>query len=123
MFQWKKIHCHCHCQKHSYENTNIHIDASFPDKCVEIQFDGRGPSGRHVGKIFLLNDGYKGMVEGICGNWNGKVEDDLYPKGQTKQYTPTEVGNSWLVGQSLIIILLYTLTLCTCAFYSQCTYY
>ncbi|XP_078143106.1 IgGFc-binding protein isoform X1 [Centroberyx gerrardi] len=40
---------------------------------------------------------YMGAVCGLCGNYNGKAQDDLIPKNGAKTVRPTDFGASWRV--------------------------
>jgi len=62
-----------------------------------IHADFRGPGGRHVVTVSDINEGYKGKLEGMCGNFNGNPADDHYPKGGNKAMVDTQIGNSWIV--------------------------
>lgn len=42
---------------------------------------------------------YKGVVCGLCGNYNDKMQDDLIPKDGGKPVSPPDFGNSWKVAE------------------------
>lgn len=42
-----------------------------------------------------LPSNYMGAVCGLCGNYNGKQQDDLIPKNGDKPVSPIEFGTSW----------------------------
>lgn len=46
-----------------------------------------------------LPSNYMGAVCGLCGNYNGKAQDDLTPKDGDKPVSATEFGNSWRVAE------------------------
>jgi len=70
---------------------------------IQVTWDARGPTGRHVAKITMLNSGYSGQITGLCGNNNGIESDDHFPQGQNYEGTDVEVGNSWIInGQQCI---------------------
>lgn len=42
---------------------------------------------------------YMGAVCGLCGNYNGKPQDDLTPKNGDKPVSPAAFGDSWRVAE------------------------
>uniref|UniRef100_A0A3B4Y5L9 Fc gamma binding protein n=1 Tax=Seriola lalandi dorsalis TaxID=1841481 RepID=A0A3B4Y5L9_SERLL len=46
-----------------------------------------------------LPSNYMGAVCGLCGNYNGKGQDDLIPKNGDKAVSPAAVGASWRVAE------------------------
>ncbi len=44
-----------------------------------------------------LPDEYANHVCGLCGNWNGNVDDDYFPFGTTQRGSYAEIGNSYKV--------------------------
>lgn len=46
-----------------------------------------------------LPSDYMGAVCGLCGNYNGKHQDDLIPKNGDKSVSPLQFGNSWQVAE------------------------
>ncbi|KAM4735256.1 IgGFc-binding protein [Anableps anableps] len=46
-----------------------------------------------------LPSNYMGAVCGLCGNYNGKHQDDLIPKDGNKPVTPAAFGSSWKVAE------------------------
>ncbi|XP_071325188.1 IgGFc-binding protein [Trachinotus anak] len=48
--------------------------------------------------VTLLSN-YMGAVCGLCGNYNGKPQDDLIPKNGDKAVSPAAFGSSWRVAE------------------------
>ncbi|XP_069394027.1 IgGFc-binding protein isoform X1 [Paralichthys olivaceus] len=46
-----------------------------------------------------LPSNYMGAVCGLCGNYNGKAQDDLIPKSGDKIVAPVAFGTSWRVAE------------------------
>ncbi|XP_061572588.1 IgGFc-binding protein [Cololabis saira] len=46
-----------------------------------------------------LPSNYMGAVCGLCGNYNGKANDDLIPKNGNTPVAPTDFGHSWQVAK------------------------
>uniref|UniRef100_A0A3Q0SKX9 VWFD domain-containing protein n=1 Tax=Amphilophus citrinellus TaxID=61819 RepID=A0A3Q0SKX9_AMPCI len=46
-----------------------------------------------------LPSNYMGAVCGLCGNDNGKPDDDLIPKNGSKPVSPADFGSSWRVAE------------------------
>ncbi|XP_015232371.1 PREDICTED: IgGFc-binding protein [Cyprinodon variegatus] len=46
-----------------------------------------------------LPSNYMGAVCGLCGNYNGKLQDDLTPKDGNKPVKPEDFGSSWRVAE------------------------
>ncbi|XP_035492191.1 IgGFc-binding protein [Scophthalmus maximus] len=46
-----------------------------------------------------LPSNYMGAVCGLCGNYNGKAQDDLTPKNGDKVVSPAAFGTSWRVAE------------------------
>ncbi|KAM9852132.1 IgGFc-binding protein [Aulostomus maculatus] len=46
-----------------------------------------------------LHSNYMGAVCGLCGNYNGKPQDDLVPKNGLKPVSPADFGSSWRVAE------------------------
>lgn len=46
-----------------------------------------------------LPSSYMGAVCGLCGNYNGKPQDDLFPKNGDKPVSPADFGGSWRVAE------------------------
>uniref|UniRef100_A0A3Q1GW32 Fc gamma binding protein n=1 Tax=Acanthochromis polyacanthus TaxID=80966 RepID=A0A3Q1GW32_9TELE len=46
-----------------------------------------------------LPSNYMGAVCGLCGNYNGKAQDDLIPKNGDKPVSPANFGASWRVAE------------------------
>ena len=46
-----------------------------------------------------LPSSYMGAVCGLCGNYNGKAEDELIPKNGDKPVSPVAFGSSWRVAE------------------------
>nr|XP_040022015.1 IgGFc-binding protein isoform X1 [Gasterosteus aculeatus aculeatus] len=46
-----------------------------------------------------LPSNYMGAVCGLCGNYNGKLQDDLIPKNGNTPVSPVEFGKSWQVAE------------------------
>lgn len=46
-----------------------------------------------------LPSNYMGAVCGLCGNYNGKAQDDLIPKNGGKDVAPVAFGTSWRVAE------------------------
>lgn len=46
-----------------------------------------------------LPSNYMGAVCGLCGNYNGKPEDDLIPKNGKTPVSPVDFGTSWRVAE------------------------
>ncbi|XP_039662365.1 IgGFc-binding protein-like isoform X2 [Perca fluviatilis] len=46
-----------------------------------------------------LPSNYMGAVCGLCGNYNGKSQDDLIPKNGDKPVSPADFGVSWRVAE------------------------
>ncbi|XP_032374142.1 IgGFc-binding protein isoform X1 [Etheostoma spectabile] len=46
-----------------------------------------------------LPSNYMGAVCGLCGNYNGKSQDDLIPKNGDKPVSPADFGASWRVAE------------------------
>jgi len=67
------------------------------DNMFTLSTDLRGPSGRHVITIWDVNPEYKGVIEGMCGNFDGERGNDHVPKGMEAPGTSTEIGNSWIM--------------------------
>lgn len=44
-----------------------------------------------------LPSNYMGAVCGLCGNYNGKHQDDLIPKNGATPVSPSDFGDSWKV--------------------------
>ncbi|XP_035695740.1 uncharacterized protein LOC118429367 [Branchiostoma floridae] len=60
------------------------------DQCLSVLYDGRHSV------IVRLPTSYKGKVSGMCGNYNGRPNDDnLMPGGQVAS-TSLLYGNSWI---------------------------
>ncbi|CAH1274250.1 FCGBP [Branchiostoma lanceolatum] len=60
------------------------------DHCLSVLYDGRHSV------IVRLPPSYKGKVSGMCGNYNGRPNDDnLMPNGQVAS-TSLLYGNSWI---------------------------
>ena len=68
---------------------------------MTVTWDARGTTGRHVVKIKMLNTGYQGNLLGICGNYNNNETDDHHPANTNVVGTDTEVGNSWIISESM----------------------
>ncbi|KAJ4930907.1 hypothetical protein JOQ06_025210, partial [Pogonophryne albipinna] len=52
------------------------------------------------GAVFVtLPSNYMGAVCGLCGNYNGKPQDDLTPKNGDKPVLPADFGVSWRVAE------------------------
>nr|XP_054596325.1 IgGFc-binding protein [Nothobranchius furzeri] len=50
--------------------------------------------------VFLtLPSNYMSAVCGLCGNYNGRSQDDLTPKDGNKPVNPTDFGSSWRVAE------------------------
>ncbi|CAL8286703.1 unnamed protein product [Merluccius merluccius] len=47
-----------------------------------------------------LPSSFMGQVSGLCGNYNGKAEDDLIPKNGNTIVTEAEFGASWRVNKT-----------------------
>jgi len=76
------------------ESTEVRVVV---DNVIDVTWDARGATGRHVAKINILSSGYMGQLTGLCGNHNGNEADDHFPKGDNAVGTDTEVGNSWII--------------------------
>ena len=68
------------------------------DDAFTLMADLRGSAGRHVVRIFNVNPKYQGHIDGLCGNWDGSLENDHFPKGMRSHAKDVEVGNSYIVG-------------------------
>ena len=44
-----------------------------------------------------LPEEYQKKVCGICGNWNGDIDDDYFPFGLQARGSYAEIGNSYKV--------------------------
>ncbi len=49
--------------------------------------------------IVQLPSNYMGAVCGLCGNYNGKHQDDLIPKNGNTPVSPADFGASWRVAE------------------------
>uniref|UniRef100_A0A3Q1H000 VWFD domain-containing protein n=1 Tax=Acanthochromis polyacanthus TaxID=80966 RepID=A0A3Q1H000_9TELE len=52
-----------------------------------------------VAVFVTLPSNYMGAVCGLCGNYNGKAQDDLIPKNGDKPVSPANFGASWRVAE------------------------
>uniref|UniRef100_A0AAV2MDS1 VWFD domain-containing protein n=1 Tax=Knipowitschia caucasica TaxID=637954 RepID=A0AAV2MDS1_KNICA len=60
---------------------------------LEVKFDWKSA-------VFVtLSSDYKGAVCGLCGNYNGKENDDLIPKNGIQPVEPAVFGASWRVAE------------------------
>ncbi|XP_053183557.1 IgGFc-binding protein, partial [Scomber japonicus] len=60
---------------------------------LKVSFDWRS-------SVFVtLPSDYMGAVCGLCGNYNGKPQDDLIPKNGGKPVAPADFGSSWQVAK------------------------
>lgn len=80
---------------HGTDDETGSIIFTAPELGLKVMYDGRGTSGRHITKITISNEKYRGKLCGLCGNWNDDMVDDMIPKGGTEVGTPDEVGDSW----------------------------
>lgn len=53
----------------------------------------------HSAAFVTLPSNYMGAVCGLCGNYNGNMQDDLTPKNGNTPVKPTDFGTSWRVAE------------------------
>jgi len=70
------------------------------DDIFEVTWDARGPYGRHVLEMFIIDPKYKGKLKGLCGDDNGQEVNDRLPNHSHENSiafaSDTEIGNSWI---------------------------
>lgn len=73
------------------------------DTILVVTWDARGPYGRHVLTLEILDPQYQSLLKGICGDDDGNEQDDHLPnhsKEDSVHYaSDTEVGNSWIANE------------------------
>jgi len=75
--------------------SKLNDDGDLVDQFI-LTWDARGPYGRHVLTLQLLDAAYQNVLTGICGNYDGDEENDHTAKDTQLISSDTEVGNSWV---------------------------
>lgn len=65
-----------------------------------VYFRAAGGAASHHVNIMFYNknrDKYRNKVDGLCGNYNGDIEDDFHPKDDDRKMLAVQVINSYIV--------------------------
>ncbi|KAI4899805.1 hypothetical protein NFI96_013758 [Prochilodus magdalenae] len=74
---------------YSVHTLGLHIIISVPDLGLTVIWD------KHTRVKIILQASWKGKVHGLCGNFDGKVMNDLLTSSSSVVSSPLEFGNSW----------------------------
>ncbi|KAI4899813.1 hypothetical protein NFI96_013757, partial [Prochilodus magdalenae] len=74
---------------YSVHTLGLHIIISVPDLGLTVVWD------KHTRVKIILQASWKGKVHGLCGNFDGKVMNDLLTSSSSVVSSPLEFGNSW----------------------------
>ena len=66
---------------------------------MTVSFDARGAGGQHLVEIQLENPDFACRLCGVCGNWNGDLNDDLIPRNGKIRMLDYHVVESWVSGK------------------------